>query len=194
MGLKNKKYNKVYIMDYSKSKIYKLYNNIDDEFYIGSTYMKLTKRIAKHRSASSQETFKNQKLYIKMNDIGKDKFFIEFLEEYPCENIEQLRRKEGEYIKELRPTLNKNVPGRTRKEYDIDNKEHIQERTGIYTEQHRERIKERMQSYYQQEDNKARQLEWGRKIVKCECGMDIRRSSPARHQKRQVHLNAMEQL
>ena len=181
-------------MDYSKSKIYKLYNNIDDEFYIGSTYMKLTKRIAKHRSASSQETFKNQKLYIKMNDIGKDKFFIELLEEYPCENIEQLRRKEGEYIKELRPTLNKNVPGRTRKEYDIDNKEHVQERTGIYTEQHRERIKERMQSYYQQEDNKARQLEWGRKIVKCECGMDIRRSSLARHQKRQVHLNAMEQL
>ena len=75
-------------MDCSKSKMYKLYINVDDEFFIGSTCMKLTRQIARHRSASSQETFKNQILYIKMNDIGKTKFFIELLEEYPCENIE----------------------------------------------------------------------------------------------------------
>ena len=37
------------IKDYSKPKIYKIINDIDDYVYIGSTTEKLSSRMAKHR-------------------------------------------------------------------------------------------------------------------------------------------------
>ena len=48
-----------------------------------------------------------------MREIGKQRFYIELYEEYPCENIEQLRKREGEIIRELKPTLNKRIEDRT---------------------------------------------------------------------------------
>ena len=57
-----------------------------------------------------------------MREIGMNNFFIELLQDYPdCQNIEQLRRKEGEFIRELKPTLNRNIAGRTTKERYNDN-------------------------------------------------------------------------
>jgi predicted GIY-YIG superfamily endonuclease len=35
--------------DYSKAKIYKIVNNIDNEIYIGATIQPLSERMAKHR-------------------------------------------------------------------------------------------------------------------------------------------------
>ena len=34
-----------------------------------------------------------------MNEIDIDHFYIEFLEEYSCDNLEQLRKQEGETIR-----------------------------------------------------------------------------------------------
>ena len=56
-------------------------------------------------------------LNIAIHDIGIDKFFIQLLEEYPCDNIEQLRKREGEYIQELKPVLNTQIAGRTLQEW-----------------------------------------------------------------------------
>ena len=109
-------------MDYSKAKIYKIYNNIDDEIYVGSTCSSLSVRMARHRYSVNENKNKNGYLYQKMREIGMNNFFIELLQDYPdCQNIEQLRRKEGEFIRELKPTLNRNIAGRTTKERYNDN-------------------------------------------------------------------------
>ena len=52
---------------------------------------------------------------------------MELYEEYPCDNVEQLRRREGEIIRELKPVLNKQIAGRTEKEWREDNKEYCKE-------------------------------------------------------------------
>ena len=45
-----------------------------------------------------------------MKEIGVEHFYIELIKEAPCENIEQLRAIEGQYIREL-GTLNQRVEG-----------------------------------------------------------------------------------
>ena len=85
-------------MDYSKAKICKIYNNIDDELYVGSTCCPLlSQRLAKDKSQVGAKTGKihhKGKLYPKMLELGKENFFIELLFEYTeCHNKHQLRKK-----------------------------------------------------------------------------------------------------
>jgi len=54
------------------------------------------------------------KIYDLMREIGKDTFYIELLELYPCNGREELRAREGYYIRE-RGTLNMVIAGRSQK-------------------------------------------------------------------------------
>ena len=47
-----------------------------------------------------------------MNELGVENFYIELIEQFPCENKEQLLAKEGEYIRKM-ATLNHQTQGRT---------------------------------------------------------------------------------
>ena len=54
-----------------------------------------------------------------MLELGTENCFIQLLFEYPeCQSKDQLRKKEGEYIKELNPTLNLEIAGRTRQQWN----------------------------------------------------------------------------
>ena len=88
-------------MDYKNGKIYKILNAIDDDCYVGSTCQPLSKRMAKHRESMHNTVKKDRKLYAKMHELGVDNFYIELIEEFPCENIEQLRKREGESIRQF---------------------------------------------------------------------------------------------
>ena len=115
-------------MDYSKAKIYKILNSVDDEIYVGSTCCNLSTRMAKHRYRAKEERSTNHKLYKKMNEIGQENFSIILLDEFKeCQNIEQLRKKEREKIEELNPVLNNQVPSRTHKEWIEQNHERKKE-------------------------------------------------------------------
>ena len=92
-------------MNYQKTKIYKIWSTSGDKIYIGSTTKDLlSQRMAIHRS--------HYKTWIK-NGMGKgyissfalfqmygiENCYIELLESYACHNIEERRKKEGEYIR-----------------------------------------------------------------------------------------------
>ena len=111
-------------MDYSKAKIYKILNDIDNDVYIGATCQPLCKRMVNHRSQINATKSKkyNYKLYQKMRDLGVEHFYIELIKEAPCENAEQLRAIEGEYIRQY-GELNTRIEGRTKKQYIQDTKE-----------------------------------------------------------------------
>jgi hypothetical protein len=57
------------------------------------------------------------------------------MKNFPCENKEQLNKREGEIIREI-GTLNKKIAGRTQKEYIEDNKDKIKEYKKEYQEKH----------------------------------------------------------
>ena len=108
--------------DYSKGKIYKILNNIDNELYIGSTVEPLGQRMAKHRFNAKGDS--NLKVHNHMRNIGIDNFYIELIESYPCNSKEELNSKEGQYIREF-GTLNMAVAGRTQSQYRQELKEDI---------------------------------------------------------------------
>lgn len=132
--------------NYNNSKIYKLVCNDPNIIYIGSTTQKLCQRLSKHkRTKIHNEKISSQKLF----EIGEVKIIL--IEEVNCENKEQLLKRERHYI-ELLDCVNKNIPGRTNKEYYDDNKKILLQKNKI----HREKNKEHYKKYYL--DNKEHKL------------------------------------
>jgi group I intron endonuclease len=140
---------------YTKARVYKLTNDQTDDEYVGSTCNPLYKRLGQHKADSTKERCKNRPLYQLMNKIGKQNFQMVLLEEYPCENREQLRARESYYIKLLKPTLNKidavtNNEKRAQyaKDYYKENSNKIVEYSRLYREKNGDRISARRNQPY----------------------------------------------
>ena len=136
--------------DYRNAKIYCIRNTENDLTYIGSTTQKLSRRMAEHRTHLNCEHPKGMKLYEAMRELGRDTFYIELIENYECNNLEELRKREGELIRQHKPDLNKNIAGRTPDEYRNENRDNILKQKKQYNENNRDKIKQ----YYQ--NNKER--------------------------------------
>ena len=114
--------------DYSKGKIYTIRCLNDPNVYVGSTIQSLAVRMGGHRRA-----YVINKVLGRNKEIVKDinEWYIELYENYPCEKFEELTAREGVIIREI-GTLNKNIPGRTKKQYYTDHKEEIKQQKKQY--------------------------------------------------------------
>jgi len=127
---------------YHGGKIYTLRSPSTDKIYIGSTTQQLFKRLYEHK-------------HTKYNDISKlDDFYIELLEDFKCENREQLLKREGELIRENKDKcVNKRIEGRTKKELLECNKEYKKN----YRDNNQEKIKEYTKEYYENNQEKIKE-------------------------------------
>ena len=119
---------------YQNGKIYKITDNAYTECYIGSTTQPLCNRMAEHRK--SYKAFKNGtyhfvSLYDLFDKFGVENCKIELVAETPCETKEQLRKTEGEYIRD-EDCINKRIEGRTHHEWCEENKHKISENKKEY--------------------------------------------------------------
>ena len=142
--------------DYQQGKIYKILNTIDDEIYVGSTCEVLSRRMSHHRAPLKRNI--NCLIYKHMKQLGVENFYIELIEDYPCERNEQLVKREGEIIRNI-GTLNKcgtisikENMFEYHKQYHHDNLEKRTEQKHIWYERNKEHIKEQTKGYY--ENNK----------------------------------------
>ena len=147
--------------DYGNGKIYCIRNHINNEIYVGSTCQSLSKRMAYHRQDCMKPSRHNTLIYKMMFELGRDNFYIELIEEYPCENSNQLERKEGEIMRELKASLNQVIAGRTPEEYKIDNRDNIKKTKAIcnkrFAENNQEKIKSYRKEYYNRNPEKFRE-------------------------------------
>ncbi len=188
--------------NFQKAKIYKITNDYNDDVYVGSTCNSLVRRYIQHKSDSKNEKYQNRPIYKLINQIGFERFRIQLICDYPCEDKYQLRQKEGEYIKNI-GNLNLLQAGRTIKEYREDNKDKIEETTRNYNNKNIETIRERYRKYdeehkeerkiykakYRQE-NKEKIAEKKNEKINCECGCQISYSNLGRHKKTsKIHLD-----
>jgi major membrane immunogen (membrane-anchored lipoprotein) len=188
---------------YEHGKIYKIYNTCTDDIYIGSTTQMLCERMSKHRYNSKIDHLQNIRLYKCFHQHGIDNFYIELIESYNCSNKDELTAKEGQYIRELKPSLNKVVNGRTPKEYRQDNAEHYKKTGKDYRDKNKDNIKERDANYHK--NNRSSRIEKQKVYYKenidkinekqkeqleCKvCGCMIIRSNMSRHNKTQRCIN-----
>ena len=137
-----------------KGKIYAIKSHKTKDIYYGSTIQKLlSSRLSCHKN-----NFKNQKVYCSSYEIIKyNDAYIELVEEYDCDTKEQLKSREGYYIRN-NDCVNKNIPDRTMKEWYIDNKEKHDEKCKLYNKINKETIslyqKDYQKDYYEINKNK----------------------------------------
>ena len=129
-------------MDYVNGKIYMLEPVCDyeeGEVYYGSTASTLVKRLSQHKKKSN--TCKSK---ILIDKYGRDNIKIVLMEEYSCDNKNQLKAVEAKYQRENK-CVNKNIAGRTDKERYYDNHQARLDYQRMYDDAHREEKKK----YYQ---------------------------------------------
>ena len=134
--------------NYQNGKIYCKRNYINNDIYVGSTTQPLSKRMAWHRQSTRKESKKHYKIYQKMIELGIGNFYIELYEKYSCDSKEELFRKEGETIRELKPMLNNKIQDRTLQEWLEDNKEYLKQNRKERYERTRDRILENKKERY----------------------------------------------
>ena len=134
---------------YDNGKIYTIRSHMTDKYYIGSSCLPLHKRLYHHKQHYNK-WLDNKHNYITSYEILKyDDVYIELLEEFKCNNKMELLKREGELIIEHKNNIvNIIIPNRYKKEqnqenykknrderlekqkqYYIDNKDKIKERT-----------------------------------------------------------------
>ena len=151
-------------MDYKNGKIYQILNNVNDDVYVGSTTQPLCKRLYKHKADTKRRDNLIHKL---IREIGEDSIYIELIEIYPCNSREELRAREGYYIRE-RGTLNNLIAGRTQQEWIEDNKE---------------QVKEYKHKYWKKLSMEQEHIRKNEKVMCDTCGCQSTRNNLARHQK-----------
>ena len=128
-------------MDYSNGKIYTIRSSQTDKYYIGSTTTSLAKRFSKHKCA-----YNTGDLYITSAEIFKyEDAYIELLEDYPCGSKNELNKREGQLIRQYKnECVNNNIAGRSKSEYQYDNKDIKKEYDKKYRDENKEKILERL--------------------------------------------------
>ena len=88
---------------YHNAKIYRIVNDFNDQVYIGSTCQTLAKRLYSHRRDCDKTRQYNGRLYqLVRRHGGWQGFRICLVEEFSCENNDQLRQREQHHIDELK--------------------------------------------------------------------------------------------
>ena len=134
-------------------KIYRIVDNTNDNVYIGQTTRTLNQRLLHHRSTTSCSSV----------DIIKNG-------DYRIELIEETHDKSRErwWIENTDCCINKNIPGRTDKEWREDNKGHLANYNKEYREKNIEKVR-RSQAASQKvwrEKNKEKTKDYNKEYYK----------------------------
>jgi len=175
-------------------KIYIISSGQTNKVYIGSTKQSLEQRFCVHKShAKAKNKCKSRVLINNFSDCK-----IELIE-YTTNDLRLQRERFWiEYYGDR--AVNRQIPGRTKKEYYQQHEEQIKEYLKEYKQQHAEEIKDYKKEYYQQHAEeikdyyqqhaaqiKERMKEYGNVRINCDCGTSYTRGNKIRHLRSKKH-------
>jgi hypothetical protein len=172
--------------NYQNGKIYSIRSHLTDDVYIGSTIETLSNRLSQHKKYYKQWVNKISHYTTSYKIIEKDfdNCYIELVELYPCNSKIELHRREGEIIRATE-CVNKNIAGRTKKEWCEENKEKIAENKKQWCENNKEKFLEYQKQYRQTNKQQI--------IIKEKQFYDNNKTKIL-EQKKQYHLNNKEKI
>jgi len=131
--------------NYQNGKIYAIKSYQTELIYIGSTTRPLSQRLGLHRL-----NYKNNTGISSMELLKYSDYYIELIENFPCNSKEELLKREGYFIKQnINNSVNCCIPGRTYKEWANDNKEQLIKKAKEYRENNKKQIREKSIEYYE---------------------------------------------
>ena len=148
-------------------KIYIIKSLETEKVYIGSTCLSLNDRFSMHKSKYKKYTNGKGNYLTSFNILKFEDAYIELLENIQDITHQDLLQKEGDYIRKNKSCVNKNIAGRTHKQYYIDNIE----KTRKYYIDNIERIK----TYYINNRDKLSQK------ISCDCSGTYRVDCKFKH-------------
>ena len=160
-----------------EGKIYILKSKNTNKVYIGSTTMRLKRRLKGHKTAFKKFLNSNGTYCTSFDILECGDYYIELLREVAVEDKQKLRSLEGETITLYRNqgynVVNKNIAGRTQKEYG---------------KQYRVENAQKIKQYY--EDNKVElQIKKQEKHICDKCGGSYTHNHIIEHNKTKKHLS-----
>lgn len=178
--------------NYQLGKVYELTSIHTNEKYIGSTCEKyLSGRLGSH-VRTYKRYLAGKSHFVRSFDILKyGDYQINLVESFPCENNDELLARERYWIHNTDNCINRNIPGRTGKEYYEAEKERIKEYQAGYRATNRELIRVKDANRYQANKESLRVRRAA--IYLCEiCNSSIRVGDKAKHEKTKKHLACLE--
>ena len=160
----------------NKSKIYKIIDNTNQNVYIGSTCKTLKERLSKHKSNYKSFLKGGYRNITSFKIIKNNDYKIELFENCDIKTKQELLTRERYYI-ENNECLNKNIPGRTHKQYRIDNKDKKQR----YRDDNKDKQNVYNMNYRVNNKDKTNEK------FECECGGKYTRCHKSHHIKSQKH-------
>ena len=125
--------------NYANGKIYCIRSPQTDKIYIGSTTVALSQRMSEHRS----EHRLGKKNCSSKHIVCHKDAYIELLEEFPCDNKEQLNAREGYYQRLHKEQLiNQCIAGRTHSETNKEWRARNKEKITIYEREYKAKKRE----------------------------------------------------
>ena len=189
--------------NYSKACVYQICcKDVEiKDVYVGST-TNLIERRRGHKVACTKESNKGHNLpvYQIIRDHGGwDNWEVIKVEDAHVNCREDLLKIERACMERLGATLNKCVPGRSKKEYQEVNKEKIVEYQKEYYEATKEQKKEYQKDYYEANKEHIKEYyeatkEQRKEKVTCQCGSVVRKDTMTRHCKTAKHQKYLESL
>lgn len=176
---------------YQKGKIYTIRCRTDDNLiYVGSTIDYLSSRFYNHKAHCKKKHKVSLYDYIENDDWSN--WYIELYEFYPCNNKQELYRREGEVIREI-GTINKQIAGRSDADYRKEMKEIIAKKMVSagkkYRDNNKELINDKNKKWYN--ENKSSILELRKEKCKCDiCGCNVSVGWLREHQKTKKCIEA----
>jgi hypothetical protein len=200
------------MVNYQNGKVYAIYNKITGKLvYIGSTCQKLCRRFGGHCYKS---TIQNSNFYQEMKEFGVENFYIELIENFPCNSKEELLAREGHYFRLNKDILlNEKTPDYSNREEIRETEEFKEKRKEEYINRNKDKIncecgseviKDKLEIHYLSNKHKEYLKEIGKEneIIEkikdrskerikyeCECGSKIQKCEKARHKKSKKHLD-----
>ena len=201
---------------YQQGKIYAIRSHQTDKWYLGSTCLTLTKRLHNHKNSLQHFENTGNKYCSAMEMLKHKDYYIELIENFPCQSKDELNKREGELIRIHKTNLvNVYIAGRTNQEYYQENKERITEVKKKYNENNKEKIKEDNKIYREANKDKvhANMKKWRENNLdycleqsrayqhshkeeieakrgakyNCQCGASLSIKHKARHEKSKKH-------
>ena len=197
------------MVNYTEGKIYKIVDNTNDNIYIGSTCNTLKDRMYQHKT---KKNTCSSKIIIENGNYD-----IILIENYSCNDKNELHARERYWIDNTENCINKQLPQQTKKEWTEKNKEKLivqskknyeankehytdykakwyQENKEIIQEEkavkyiiNKEEINVKNKKWY--EDNKKEVREKMNVKIICECGVEYSFGNRLRHLKSLKHIN-----
>lgn len=176
---------------YQHGKIYSIRSRSrPDLVYIGSTTQALSKRFGKHKAPSN---LTRSREIIAIGDA-----YIELIQDYPCENKEQLNRRAGQVQRSM-DCVNIRIEGRTKSQWYADNAEAMVIKHTHYKQHNKDSISAQTKQYLQKNKDtisaKTKQYHLAKKEMRiCICGVSYnygitsKRNGHYSSQKHQNHV------